>query len=231
MNLAMTDQSFHICRPFFQTTKTYGAVVSEALWASAGGSRETARHGDSKVRAKDGRDFLGRSFLEPSFRPESFPFRPDRPDFWSFCFRGPFHGASAWCRPLDCFAKKEKEKRTCQDGSRYASQPVSLEWKDSFGNTKEATWYGMIYGFMDSDSEQWDTFEFWILDFQEKNGKLHNNVHPNCLVFTCILYLWNFLQVMRSGALRYGRDDPDAKTFSFAPVDSPAARILVTKFW
>ena len=163
MNLAMTDL-------FFQQRKN---LRSCCLWGSVSICRWILRNCPSRrfqSLNQRRRDFLGRSFLEPSFRPESFPFRPFRPDIWYFCFRGPFHGASAWCRPLDCSPKKKRRKGHAKmaRGSRYASQPVSLEWKDSFGNTKEATWYGMIYGFMDSDSEQWDTFEFWILDFQEK---------------------------------------------------------------
>ena len=39
-----------------------------------------------------------------------------------------------------------------------------------------------------------------------------------------------FLKVMKAGTFRYGRDDPDAKTFSFAPVDSPAGPNLAFTF-
>ena len=45
------------------------------------------------------------------------------------------------------------------------------------------------------------------------------------IVLHRFFFLFGFLKTYWFWCSRYGRDDPDVKTFSFAPVDSPAATL------
>lgn len=118
MNLAMTDLFFHICRPFFSNNEH---LRSCCLWGSVSICRWIRRNCPS------------RRFQSPNQRGrEKFSLQTLQTWFLIFLLSRPISWRFSMMPSLGLQPKKEKEKRTCQDGSRYASQPVSLEWKDSW---------------------------------------------------------------------------------------------------
>ena len=125
MNLAMTDQFFHICRPFFPTTKTYGALSLRLCEHLQVDPEKLPVTEIPKSEPKTERTSWGEVFWSHLFDLKVFP--SDLTDLISdiSAFEAHFmalqHDAVPWIAAQK--RKGEKEKRTCQDGSRLEVCP------------------------------------------------------------------------------------------------------------
>ena len=117
---------------FFQTTKKSTELLSLRLCEHLQVDPEKLPVTEIPKSEPKTERLLREKFFGAIFSTWKFSLQTWQTWFLIFLLSRPISWRFSMMPSLGLQPKKEKEKRTCQDGSRYASQPVSLEWKDSW---------------------------------------------------------------------------------------------------